>query len=163
MKNSQSVFNPQSTIFSSKNFEALLSDFDLREVGAGGVSTTIGVHVQQQGSCPPLEFTSSVGVHVHHRSSRTPSGFTSSIRVHVHHQSSRTPSGFTSSIRVHVHHRSSRTLSGFTSAIIPVEMTRRGGVKGLLSIHLMRLASSLEPSCRAGSYDTQTNMEAMLC
>ena len=82
-----------------------VGDFDLREVGAGGMSTTVGVHVYHQGSRPP---------------------------------------------------------SGFTSTVIPVEMTRRGGVKGWLSIHLMWLASNLEPSCLVGSYDTQTNMQATL-
>ena len=71
---------------------AAVGDFDLREVGAGGVSTTIGVHV-------------------------------------------------------HCHPRGD-------------DQERRS--EGMVSIHLMWLASSLEPSCPAGSYDTQTNVQATL-
>ena len=90
---------------------AAVGDFDLREVGAGGVSTTIGVHVHHRGSCPL-------------------SGFTSTVRVHVH-----------------CHPRGD-------------DQERRS--EGMVSIHLMWLASSLEPSCPAGSYDTQTNVQATL-
>ena len=99
LKNSQSVFNPQSTIFSFKNLKHCCQ-------------TSTSEKWEQEACPPPSGFTSSVRVHVHHWSSRTPSGFMSIIRGHVHHRSSHTPSGFTSIIRVHVHHWSSRTPSG---------------------------------------------------
>ena len=151
-------FNPQSTIFSFNNFEVLLSSCSTLRL----LETSTSEKWEQE-ACPQLSgFMSTTRVHVHHRGSCPPSGFTSTIRVHVHRRGSCPPLGFTSTVGIHVHRRGSRLPSGFTSTVIPVEMTRRGGVKGWLSIHLMWLASNLEPSCLVGSYDTQTNMQATL-
>ena len=80
-----------------------VGDFDLREVGAGGMSTTVGVHVYHQGSRPPSGFTSTIRVHVHRRGSCPPLGFTSTVGVHVHRRGSCPPSGFTSTVGVHIH------------------------------------------------------------
>ena len=159
LKNSQSFFfNPQSTIFSFNNFEVLLSSCSTLWL----LETSTSEKWEQE-ACPQLSgFMSTTRVHVHHRGSHPPSGFMSTVGVHVHPWGSRPLSGFMSTVGVHVHRRGSRPPSGFTSTVIPVEMTRRGGVKGWLSIHLMWLASNLEPSCLVGSYDTQTNMQATL-